>query len=384
MKWSVISIFILLFLLFGVLPRASEMWMNRVAQDKLIPVTDAAQLLHYDLIISDLHADSLLFGRNLTVRGYRGHLDLPRMRRGGIDLQAFSVVTKTPRGLNYEKNSSDSDNITLVAFFGLWPPRTWFCLRERALYQAGRLQHLADDPDHHFMMVRSVADLDDFKKRRVKDPELLAGWLGMEGAHPFEGKIENVQTMYDAGYRYIGLVHFFDNDVAGSAHGEIKGGLTPFGRDLVKQLEARNMIIDLAHSSPQTVDEVIAMATRPLLVSHTGLRGNCDNQRNLSDDRARAIAAKGGLIGIGFWEAAVCGSDARAIAKTIHYAVNVVGEDHVALGSDFDGATTVPFDAGNMVQLTQALLDEGLSPEVIHKVMGDNVMDFLRANLPKK
>src|SRR5271157_5659107 len=171
-KWAIISIFILAFLLFGVLPRAAEMHLSRVLEGKLIPISDQARKLHDDLFIADLHADSLLFGRDLTMHAHRGHLDLPRIRKGGMNLQAFSVVTKTPRGINYEKNPSDTDNITLVAFFGLWPPRTWFSLRERALYQAGRLKKMADDPDNHFMMVRSVADLNEFQKRQENDPTL--------------------------------------------------------------------------------------------------------------------------------------------------------------------------------------------------------------------
>jgi microsomal dipeptidase-like Zn-dependent dipeptidase len=124
------------------------------------------------------------------------------------------------------------------------------------------------------------------------------------------------------------------------------------------------------------------MATRPLLVSHTGVKGTCNNPRNLSDDELRAVARTGGVIGIGLWDTATCGSDARATARAIRYAVNIVGADHVALGSDFDGGTTVPFDSSGWALLTDALLKEGFSEQVIHKIMGENVVRLLLQVLP--
>ena len=104
----------------------------------------------------------------------------------------------------------------------------------------------------------------------------------------------------------VGLAHFFDNAVAGSAHGVEKGGLTALGRELVAELEARSMIVDLAHSSARTIDDVLSIATRPVVASHTGVRGVADNARNLPDDQLRGIAATGGMVGIGFWPTA-CG-----------------------------------------------------------------------------
>ena len=142
------------------------------------------------------------------------------------------------------------------------------------------------------------------------------------------------------------------------------------------------MVIDLAHASAATIDDVLKLATRPVVVSHTGVRGTCDNQRNLSDAQLTAISANGGVIGIGVWETAVCGDDARAIAKAIRYAIGVAGVDHVAIGSDFDGAVTAPFDVTGMPQITQALLDAGVDPAGIEAVMGGNVRRLLRSLLP--
>ena len=142
------------------------------------------------------------------------------------------------------------------------------------------------------------------------------------------------------------------------------------------------MILDLAHASPRTIADALAMATRPVVVSHTGVKGTCDNRRNLSDDELRGIARTGGVIGIGYWETAVCGTDAEAIARAIRYAAGVAGIDHVGLGSDFDGAITAPFDTTGLPLITDALLAQGFDQEEIAKIMGGNTIRLLLENLP--
>ncbi len=176
--------------------------------------------------------------------------------------------------------------------------------------------------------------------------------------------------------------HFFDNAFGGSAHGVAKGGLTDKGREMIERMEARCMLVDVAHASPATVDDVLAMARRPVVASHTGLRGACDNTRNLTDAHARGIAETGGVLGIGFWPTACGGDDAAAIARSIRYAVDVAGVDHVGLGSDFDGAVTVPFDATGLVVLTDALIEAGFADDDIAKIMGGNVRRLLAETLP--
>jgi membrane dipeptidase len=126
----------------------------------------------------------------------------------------------------------------------------------------------------------------------------------------------------------------------------------------------------------------LSIATRPVFVSHTGVKGTCDNARNLSDDQLKAVAATGGVIGIGYWDTAVCGTDARAIARAIRYASNLVGVEHVALGSDYDGAIPAPFDTTGLVQITDALMAEGFGEEEIGMIMGRNVLRLLVQNLP--
>jgi microsomal dipeptidase-like Zn-dependent dipeptidase len=147
-------------------------------------------------------------------------------------------------------------------------------------------------------------------------------------------------------------------------------------------MDELHILIDLAHASPQAVDEVLAMATRPVVVSHTGVKATCPGPRNLSDDQLRGIAATGGLVGIGYWDGAVCTIGPASTARAIRHAADVIGTDHVALGSDFDGAVEVPFDTSQLAQITQALLDEGFSEQEIRQIMGGNVVRLLRETLP--
>ena len=151
---------------------------------------------------------------------------------------------------------------------------------------------------------------------------------------------------------------------------------------MVERMEALGMIVDVAHASERTIDDVLAMASRPVVASHTGVRGTADNARNLSDAHLRGIAGTGGLIGIGFWDTATGGHDVGSIARSIAYAVDVAGIDHVALGSDFDGGVTVPIDATGLVQITDALLDLGWDELAIGKVMGGNALRVLAEGLP--
>jgi len=383
LRVSLVILVAALLLFFTVVPAVVESYMNRTLHPPPYTASPAARALHRKLLIADLHADSLLWGRNLLAHGSRGHVDIPRLIAGNVALQVFTTVTKSPRGLNIEMNDDRSDDLTLLMFAQLRPPSTWTSLTARALDQASHLRRFAEQSGGRLAVIRSAADLARYLDRRRADPQITAGLLGIEGAHALDGKLENLAVLYDAGFRYIGLAHFFDTDFAGSAHGMLKGGLTEKGSELVRQMEQRRMIVDLAHSSPRTIDDVLALATRPVIVSHSGVKGTCNNTRNLSDEQFRGVARTGGVIGIGYWDTAVCGTDAHAIARAIRYAVGVVGADHVALGSDFDGATTTPFDTSGLVLITDALLQEGLSEDEIAKIMGGNVFRLLAESLPQ-
>ncbi|HLB90752.1 MAG TPA: dipeptidase [Terriglobales bacterium] len=369
---------------FTEIPRFLDQHFNKLVKKSPYSASDRAFDLHKQLTIIDLHADSLLWGRDLLERGQDGQVDIPRLSDGNVTLQVFSLPTKTPRGLNIESNDDKTDSIYWLAIVDRWPPRTWNSLTERALYQAKRLHDFARGSEGGFTVIETSADLFSYLQRRQRNNRLTAGLLSIEGAHALDGKLENLDVLYHAGYRMMSPSHFFDNDIGGSSAGVHKTGLTEKGREWVRQMEARHMIIDLAHASPQTIEDVLAIATRPIVVSHTGVKGTCNNNRNLSDDQIQAIAAKGGLIGIGYWDVATCGTDARAIVKAMRYVSDRVGVEHVTLGSDFDGAVTEPFDTTGLVLITDAMLEAGYSESDIRLIMGENALKFLESNLPEK
>jgi len=360
----------------------TERRLNLVGRPGPYVVSPAARDLHERLTVVDLHADSLLWGRDLLVRADRGHVDLPRLVEGNVALQVFAVPTKVPRHLNIERNDDRTDDIALVALVQGWPGATWRSLMARAEYLARRLTEMAARSGGTFVVVRTTADLESLLARRTAGETVVGGLLAIEGAHALDGDPAGVDRLFDAGYRIVGLAHFFDNAVAGSAHGVRQGGLTADGRQVIRRLEARSMLVDLAHASSATIDDALAIASRPLLVSHTGVRGRADNARNLSDDQLRAIAATGGLVGIGFWPTATGGDDGASIARAIAHAVAVIGADHVGLGSDFDGAVRMPFDASGLAVLTAALLAEGFDEAAIADVMGGSAARLLARSLP--
>ena len=368
--------------IFFSLPSLLDRWMNSVETPAPYPASEPARQLHNDLFIADLHDDALLWQRDLLERHAYGHSDLPRLLEGRVALQVFSTVTKTPRGLNYQSNAADSDNITLLAMAQRWPRATWGSLLQRALYQAGKLRQAAASSAGRLVLIETRADFAAFLQAWRQDPRRVAAVLASEGLHPLEGRLDNLDRLYDAGFRIAGLTHFFDNEVGGSAHGLKKGGLTPLGRQVVARLEQKAMLVDLAHASRALIDDVLAMATRPLLVSHTGVEGTCPGPRNLSDQHLRGIAASGGVIGIGYWDAAVCATSVAAIVQAIRYTADKIGVPHVALGSDFNGAIHAPFDVTGLAQLTEGLLAADFSQAEIAAIMGGNVQRLLLASLP--
>ena len=366
-------------LLFGIVPGYVEHSMNQIDGQPLIEVSDEAKALHRTLTIVDLHSDSLMWNRDINDRARRGHVDVPRLADGNVTLQLFSSVSKTPKGQNYDSNSDQTDNITLLTIAQLQPVKTWGSLVERSLYHAQKLHAAVDASNGGLVAIDEAGQIDELIQRRQGKNRPVGAMLSIEGLHNLEGKAENLDRLYAAGFRMAGLTHFFDNELGGSMHGINKGGLTPFGRDIVQRMEARGMIVDIAHLSHAGVAEVLAMATRPVVSSHGGVQATCKVNRNLTDDEIRGVAKTGGVIGIGYWDAAICDTSPRAAAKAMKHVRDLVGIGTVALGSDYDGATTVRFDTSQLLQVTQALLDEGFTPDEIRAAMGGNALRVIRA-----
>lgn len=361
-----------------------ERFLNRVDPVALPEVSEAARVLHASSLVADMHADSLLTGRDLLRRSGVGHVDLPRLQEGGVGLQFFTAATVVPLGLNIERNERDAiDLLTLLGIAQL-SPFAWRGPLGRAELQADRLEATIAGSREAMLAVRTRADLEDLLGQRAPGGGPIGALLGIEGAHALEGDLANLRVVFERGFRMIGLTHFFDNEFAGSAHGVEKGGLTELGRSLVRRMQEIGVLVDLAHVSPRAIDEVLAMASRPTVVSHGGVKGTCPSERTLSDEHVRAIAAGGGVIGIGYWETAVCGREPAQVVAAMRHVVSLVGDDHVGLGSDYDGATTVGFDTSQLAVLTQQLMDEGFSDGSIRKILGGNVVRVLRQVLPER
>jgi len=338
--------------------------------------------LHNRLIIVDLHSDALLWERDLLLKNSRGHVDIPRLIEGNVSIQSFTIVSNYPFLVNTGCNFACTDIFCCVSFFQGLPFKTAFSSRERALYQIKKLHDAEKRSNGKFYIIRSRADLDDYLVMRKRNRNIAAGFIGIEGAYPLQGKAENVNELFDAGVRMIGMTHFPDSAMAGSAHGFRKGGLTPEGRHLVQMMQDKGIIIDLSHSSRDTIKEILDIAEKPVLFSHTGLKGVCNNNRNITDDEIRGIKKNGGVIGVAFFEKATCGIGVDSIIDSMEHVIKIAGIDHVALGSDFDGGVATPFDSSGLIMITEVLVKRGYSEEDIAKIMGGNALRVIRSSLP--
>jgi len=381
---SLLFIVILVASALMILPKMLDKSMNPVSEHAPFVVSEEAQALHNTLIVGDWHADSALWNRDLKKTYDYGHADIPRLQAGNVALQMFTTVTKSPSGQNYDSNETGAnDNITALAIVQRWPIKTWSSLFERAMYQANKIKDLEKRDPENFMLIESQYDLGIFLLKRVNNPKMVGGLIGTEGSHALDGNLDNIERLYENSFRMMSLQHFFDNKLGGSLHGTSGAGLTEFGRQAIDEMQRLDIIIDVSHSSENVVKDVLSISNQPLVISHTGFNGYCKSPRNISDSLMIEIAEKGGLIGVGFWDAAVCDNTPRSVAEAIIYGIGLIGAEHVALGSDFDGTITPGFDTSELVAITHELLELGLGKEEIRKVMGENMLSFLQDNLPK-
>jgi len=226
--------------------------------------------------------------------------------------------------------------------------------------------------------VWSAADLE-----RTRAGGAMGALLGIEGAHALEGDADKLDHFARRGVRYLGLCHFSANEACYPAMGRGRRdseGLTAFGREIVRRAEALGVIIDLAHINKKGFLEVCALSTRPPIVSHTGVKGAFRHWRNIDDDQLRAVADKGGCVGVMFCPKFLGGDGLAPVVKHLQHIIAVAGEDTPALGSDWDGfivPTRDLCDAARLPLLTDALLAAGLGEELIGKILRRNVMRVL-------
>jgi hypothetical protein len=267
---------------------------NRTVQTSR-PVSAPAQALHDSLWIADFHSDALLWPRSLLDRHSYGLVDLPRLRDGAlISWCSRPRPACTPiRTITARRHSwtfcRGRNGLTLA-------PCSPGSIRmsARAALAAKRREE-ADASRGSLRLIATRDDLDDLVRAQSSGDSVVAAVLSIEGMHAIDGDIARVDSLFASGYRIFGITHMFDNDVGGSSSGWRKGGLTPLGRRVVARIDSLGGIIDLAHASRATIEDVLALTTRPVLVSHTGLTSMCAGPRNLDDALAVRIAQRGGI-----------------------------------------------------------------------------------------
>lgn len=386
MKKIIIALGAFLLLYFAatlIVPPYIESQRNPVKTPPPYSTSTEAQAIYDKLdFIADLHCDALLWGRDLTERGSRGQVDFPRMREANVALEMFTIVSKSPSGQNMQSNSSDTfDNITPLTIAKGESPANWFSLINRTLSQSENLADYIAKEGDKAIFIKNKSDLTRLIEARKTDKTIIGGMLGIEGAHGLEGELDNLDRVHEAGVRMIGLTHFFDNELGGSAHGQSHAGLTDFGKEVVRKMNELGIFVDLAHCSPAIVDDVLEMTNKPVIISHTGVRAVLNSQRNLSDLQIKKIAENGGIIGIAFFDGAVGVPELPNIIASIKHVRDLVGVEHVALGSDYDGSVAVPFDITGFPLLVDEMLKAGFTESEIKAVMGENVKRFFLQNL---
>ncbi len=329
---------------------------------------DEARALHDEVCVIDLHADTPKLmdklGYDLAERHERpmpkrvnlvGHVDLPRLRDGGVAAQFFAFWT--------------------------WPsyvPGTVKSCTQSVVHQLDALDEAVAKYPEQLAWTRTGADI-----RAAKAAGKIAILGGIEGGHALDGKVENIEMFSRRGVRYLGPLHLWPNALGGTSRKPKRDdGLTDLGRDVIRECERCGVIVDLAHINRRGFFEALELTTLPLMVTHTGVKGVHQSWRNLDDEQIRAVADRGGCVGIIFARQFLGGKSIEAVVDHIAHVIDVAGEDVPALGSDFDGFVVPPEgleDIAAMPNLTVALSRRGIPTRVIEKILSHNVLRVLDA-----
>src|SRR5450755_1042810 len=368
-------------------------------------IAERARKLHFSSIVIDTHDDTTqrFFSKDydLGKRNPSGHVDIPRMREGGLS----------------------------AIFFSIWiDGRTMGPLAiQRALDQIDAVQQNVRKYSKDLAFARTANDV-----RHAHEQGKIAVLMGIEGGHMLGNDIRMVRIYSDLGVRYMTLSHFYNDEWADSSTDKpAHNGLTDYGKEIVGEMNRQGMLVDISHVSDKTFYDALAVSKAPLIASHSSCRTLCNHPRNMTDDMIKALAAKGGVIQINYEKSFIdqaykdalekqsggvvemmdqlkkqCGDDEACVGEKmverekqatnegklphvsweriidhIDYAVKLVGADHVGLGSDFDGASMPDGmeDVTHLPQISDALLKKGYSEADIRKILGENTLRVLAA-----
>ncbi len=325
---------------------------------------DAAKI-HRDAIVIDAHSDTalrMLRGENICLEGQSGHIDVPRLIKGGVDAQFFAIFVH-PRITGDEAVNRARRMIQLV-------------------------KQAAESCPDKMALATTASEIE-----KLAAQGKIAALLGLEGGHVIQGNINTLKEFYALGVRYMTLTWSNSNDFADAGDGETKwNGLNPLGKQVVQTMNRMGMIVDVSHVSDETFRDVMEITTAPVIASHSSCRALRDIPRNMSDEMLKAVARNGGVVCINFFPRFLADTGEEGSARErevpvdvlidhIDHAIRVAGVDHVGLGSDFDGITAVPKgmkDATGMPLITEALLKRGYKPDDVKKVLGGNVLRVIR------
>ncbi len=335
---------------------ASDTLQSVVTQDTYFETF--LETLHSYAIVADLHNDILevMLGEpnyHLNTLHLTHHTDIPRLQSGGVDLQVFATWADPDKYAGHYFEKAQEMISRMHSEFALSPQ------------QIGQARNYSE-------------------AQTLWSQQKIAVVLGVEGGHHIENSLEKLYQLYDAGMRILTITWNNSTDWAVSARDEYngkKGGLNDFGHQVIRTLDSLGIIIDVSHVGAQTINDILAVTTNPIIASHSGCRALYNHYRNLTDDQIRAIARTGGVIGVIFYPNFLKSNGKATISDVIahiDHIVNLVGIDYVALGSDFDGIETTVTGLENTSKfptLTTELLLHGYSNEAVLKILGGN---FLR------
>jgi membrane dipeptidase len=367
-------------------------------------VSPRAKQLHDRAIVIDSHDDTTQWlywekGWDIAARHADGNIDVPRMREGGLDALFFSIFMPS--------------EVT-------GPPAV-----KRALDLIDSVREAVRKHPNDLVLATTAADI-----RKAAAEHKIAALMGMEGGHMIDNDLGALRQYAALGVRYLTLTHFKNNDWADSSTDKpAHNGLTPFGKDVVRELNRLGVMVDISHVADKTFYDALEVTSAPVIASHSSCRAIDQHPRNMTDDMLRALAKNGGVVQINYeisflseeyrtakkpadvqaaLDAAAkkCGTNEACstseeakiarqamrdgklpkvtwekIIEHIDHAVKVAGADHVGLGSDFDGAT-MPLgmdDASQLPRITDALLKKGYSEQDVEKILGGNLLRVMEA-----
>ncbi|MGI6574380.1 MAG: dipeptidase [bacterium] len=305
-----------------------------------------AAIIHRQALVWDNHCDTLidvtLGKRKLGAKCTGGHIDLPRLQEGGVNVQVFAIYIASPP-----------------------------FLRQALEFISAFYQELA--ANENLALITSVKQIPQLSTQKK-----IGALLSIEGGEVLEGGPGILPCLYQLGVRAMGLTWNWRNQLAdGVAEAGTGGGLTTLGIETIKEMNRLGMVIDVSHLSPAGFWDVLAHSEMPFIASHSNARKICDHPRNLDDGQIKALAAQGGIMGINFAPDFLgANADLNTVIDHIDYIANLTGStDCIALGSDYDGIPATPVgleDVSCLPNLTAGLVARGYQEADITKILGGN------------